>query len=252
MSNFDYGSPQSSGAPQGYGSGSPQGYGAPQGYGSGSPQGYGPPQGYGTPQQEYGAPGYGAPGYGMPAGGYGTPQSTFRPATWSLQLTSGARQLVVTFLVLGVVLIIVYAVVMSAILSSAGKVVSNAESSVNATNQFVTADNAVTTNFTATQTAVGTCHGNLTCVTKQEAKAATDFSTFSATLNAISVPSSAAAAKAKLIADSNAMAGIYTKLSQSTTQSQLDATIKASNVLKTATAFDTDSQAFANALQAAS
>jgi len=64
--------------------------------------GYGTPGGYGVPGG-YGAPaGYGAPGgYGAPAG-YGTgpvPQ----PGAWAVPLTSAAKVLVTTFIVLGAI-----------------------------------------------------------------------------------------------------------------------------------------------------
>src|SRR5215469_13414160 len=102
-----YGTAPGYGTEPGYG-GAP-GYGAGPGYGAapayGNP-GYAP--GYGTPASVYGAPGgYGAPaGYGAP-GGYGPGQTVFEPASWQLVLSKGARQLVIVFLVLGVLMGIV-------------------------------------------------------------------------------------------------------------------------------------------------
>ena len=74
------------------GYGTPGGYGVPGGYGAAG--GYGVPGGYGV-----------AGGYG-PAGGY-NPGPGFQPAAWPLPLTSAAKVLVTTFIVLGAICIIV-------------------------------------------------------------------------------------------------------------------------------------------------
>jgi hypothetical protein len=70
------------------------GYGTPGGYGA--PVGYDAPGGYGTPG------GYGAPGGYDAPGGYGMGPAA--PAgTWLLPLTSAAKVLVTTFIVLGAI-----------------------------------------------------------------------------------------------------------------------------------------------------
>lgn len=70
------------------------GFGAP-GPGYGTPGGYGIPGGYGTPG------GYGIPGYDA-AGGYGMGPGV-QPGMGPLLLTTAAKRLITTFIVLGAI-----------------------------------------------------------------------------------------------------------------------------------------------------
>jgi hypothetical protein len=231
-----YGAPQGGyGAPQGYDPtqvyGAPQEYGAPQGYG---PQDYGSQQGYGVP-----APGYGAPvAYGAP-GGYGV-RPLFQPATWLLPLTSGARALVTTFIVIGslfvVAVIAVYALLVAAVATS---VVSTATAVDQLSTHYTTLSNGIL----AWDKATTSCNHQLTCVTQQDGKAANLYATFASQLASISVPAGSDAAKAKLAADTAAAAQDLTQLSKVTSPSQYVATTNSTGVQKTLDSIDPDYQA---------
>jgi Domain of unknown function (DUF4389) len=234
-----YGYPQGYG-PQGYG---PQGYGpqdygwqqghGPQGYG---PQGYGPQdygwqQGYGTPAAGYAAP---AP-YGSP-GGYGV-RPLFPPATWLLSLTSGARALVTTFIVLGSVFLVIY-IGLYAVLGNAAA--NRTIDTVSTVNQLNTSYTALSNGLHAWDTATINCDHNLTCVTKQDSKAASLFTTLSTQLADTPVPSGSEAAKVKVQTDAFAAAQAFTQLSKTTRVSQYDATVQSTGLKKLLDDFDTD------------
>jgi hypothetical protein len=237
-----YGTPESvyGTAPGGYGTpyspyAAPGGAPVPGGYGYPAGPGYGAPAGPG-----YGAPagpgyGYGAPtGYGAPAG-YGA-RPLFQPASWSLLLTSGAKRLVTTFIVLGAVLWI----------ADIGLQVAHVRSEVNAviasnaTAALSTSYGTLNSQLTTWNNAVQACNKNLPCVTSQDATAATDFSAFASRLQAILLPASAASAGARLEADATTMARDFTVLSQSTTVSQYQSTFASTGLAGFSTEFNTD------------
>ena len=222
------------------------GYGVP-GYGISGPAYGNPadsaPQGYGTP-----APGYAAPApYGSP-GGYGV-RPLFQPATWLLPLTSGARALVTTFIALGSVVLAafigLYAIGLYAIGNAAAKSTVNP---VIAGNQLETSYTTLSNSVDAWHKATTSCDQNLTCVTKQDTKAAALFTTFSSQLARTSVPSASTAAKAKVAADSAAVAQDITQLSKATTVSQYQATLASTGLQQALHTFDTDFAALLNGL----
>ena len=102
--------------------------------------------------------------------------------------------------------------------------------------------------LTAWQNAVQACDKNLTCVTRQDAKAATYFSAFASRLQAIALPASAASAGARLDADATTMAQDFTTLSKTTTASQYQSTITSTGLLQTSTEFNTDYSALGQEL----
>jgi hypothetical protein len=240
-----YGAPQGFEPTQGYGGGygSPQtpGYGTPQGPGYGAQQ---PPQAYGTPGYSSDTPGYGAPagygaqqpygaqqapqgygGYGAPAGyggpgGYGL-QPVVQPVTWLLTLTSGAKNLVTTFIVLGVVVSGGYGVAESLFVGSA---VSTAVNSVNTSNRVVDSFNTLADKTSKGQRAVDDCGNNMACVSRQETTMAGYFQTFSDEVAGTPVPASAAAAKAKVLTDAATLTQDYQQLAAAKTDAQYQAT----------------------------
>jgi Domain of unknown function (DUF4389) len=266
--NPGYGNPADS-APQGYGSaqgyGSPEGYGVPQAYGS--PQGYGPPQGYGTPQgydpaQGYGSPqgygtpaGYGAPvpGYGAPAG-YGTPggygvRPVFQPVTWLLPLTSGARKLVTTFIVLGSLL---YGGTVASdveTFASRAGTLNDTQTATTAIGQLNTSYATLSDSLHAFDQATTNCNQNLTCVTKEDTKAASAFSLFSDQLADTSVPTGTAADEARLAAAATASQQAFVRLSKTTTASQYQSAIASTGLQQTLNGFDSDFNALTAKLQ---
>jgi hypothetical protein len=262
------GAPQGYGVDQGYaptqGYGSPQSYGTPPGYGA--TQGQAPAQGYGTPQgagapQGYGAPGYGAPaGYGAAVGGYGAAvgygvpggygvRPVFQPVTWLLPLTSAARTLVTTFIVLGALFAALYVGLYAVIIGSA----------INSAGQMGTAGIAVSelgSSYTALSTQLNTldqantaCGQDLSCTTQVDSKYASAFDTFSGQLASIPVPNGSAAAEARLSADATTAAQDYTQLSQATTAAQYQSLVASTGIEQTLDSVDSDYTALVTSLQ---
>lgn len=252
-------SPQGYGTtPQGYGT-IPQGYGIPEGYGS--PQGYGTGQGYEPTQQGYSAgqgygasQGYGAAqGYGAPAGysapgGYGGPQ-VFRPATWLLPLTSGARNLVTAFIAVGVLFAVGYALLVATLVSSAVSSANSAVISAAAILQLNSSYTTLTNSVTSLEQGMANCKGNLACVTRLDGKAASAFSTFSGQLAATAVPASADAAKAKLSATTAALVKDFTTMGQATSVSQYLSAANSTGLRTTLNNFAAEYTALVNDLQ---
>jgi hypothetical protein len=245
-----YGAAQGPSGPQGYGV--PQGYGSPQGYGPqpgyGAP-GYGTAAGYGAPAPGYGAPGgYGAPaGYGAP-GGYGL-RPVFQPSTWLLPLTSAARKLVTTFIVLGAVFAVLYVGLYAVIIGSA----------INSAGQFGTANaaisqlndsyNSLSATLNTLDQANTNCGQNLSCITQVDSKFARAFDTFSGQLEDIYLPSGSAAAEAPLSADVTTAAQDYTQLSQATTAAQYQSIVTSTGIQRTLDSVDPDYTALVTSLQ---
>lgn len=264
-----YGSSQGYGAQQGqgYGAQQGQGYGPPQGYdaqqGYGGQQAYGGQPSYGAPQGGYGAsPAYGAPaGYGAP-GGYG-PRPEFQPTTWLLQLPSGARSLMRWFITLGAIGLIGILVLYGVLIASLSNSVNNASlnggslgasspatSSAPADNNPGAASSAadkLDRDYSTLGDHLGTwekattnCNGDLTCVTKQDNNAAGIFTTFSKQLAATPVPAAQQAEKAKLAADTTALANAFTALNHTTTGSQYQSTVSSTHLQQNLDNFDAD------------
>jgi Domain of unknown function (DUF4389) len=239
------------------------GYGAPQS-GYGAPQsGYGAPQsGYGAPQPGYGAPqpGYGTPGYGTPGSGYGTPGGfagyaatdpawqaglapptaavpilTAAPVDWRLVLTSGAKRLVVLFIVLGALTYAGYVALIGIAVSSS--------STVQAGFALGTVDDAYSTltgNLNTWETTIKACNTNFTCVTAADGKAATYFTAFASTLQGTTMPQAAVAAAHQVESDATQAAQDFTELSQTTNPTQYQATYNSTGLQRTLDNFDSD------------
>ena len=210
-----------------------------------APPGYGAPQGY-DPSQGYGTPGYGPPaGYGAP-GGHGV-RPPFQPTTWLLPLTTAARKLVTTFIVLGSVALVGYIALYAALI---GSTVSSTESAVTAANQLNSSYTTLTNSLNTWEQASTNCKGNLACVTKEDGKAASAFDTFSSQLANTSVPASAAADKARLSAAAATSAQDFIQLSKTTSTSQYQSTIASTGLQQTLTGFDQDFTTLITRLQA--
>lgn len=205
------------------------------------------PGGYGAPDSPYAAPGtvpvpdgygYGypaAPGYVAPAG-YGA-RPLFQPATWALLLTSGAKKLVTTFIVLGAVLSLADVSLMGLAVSKAGAD-SNAVIAANAIAALNTSSG--TLDNSKIPDAIQACGKNLTCVRREDAKAATVFSVFASQLQDIPLPAGAGSAGARLDADALTAAQDFKVLSQSTTASQYQSAVTSTGFVQNLNQFDTD------------
>jgi Domain of unknown function (DUF4389) len=227
------------------------GYGAP-------PPGYSTAPGYSAAPGFGGAPGYGnpsyTPGYGTPAsvygapGGYGPGQTVFQPASWQLILSKGARQLVVLFLVLGVLMGILNGASNAFSLSSA---LQRAEDASMANNAIGAVNNSYTTLQTKMNQwhyTVSACDQNLTCVTKADAHAATDFSAFASELSTTPMPSGAAAAANQVYSDATRVAQEYAQLSQAANVATYQDTFNRLGLQQSLNRFDQDFNALGTAL----
>jgi hypothetical protein len=218
--------------------------GAPPAVGNaGAAPGYGGEPGYGTPGSVYGPPsGYGS--YGA-ASSYGPGHTEFQPASWQLVLTSGARRLVVLFLVLGLVVNVVNGVRNSALLSRAQSV----NTANNAINTLNSSYRTLKNNLVKSEDALTACDHNLTCVAKVEGNASAYFSAFGDELRATPMPSSATAADANTVeSDAALLARDYTKLGQATSISQYQSTLTGLGLQQLANQFDDDINALGTAL----
>ena len=229
------------GAP-GYNAG--PGYGAAPGYGN---PGYTP--GYGTPASVYGAPGgYGTPaGYGAP-GGYGPGQTVFQPASWHLVLSRGARQLVILFLVLGVLTGAFNVASNGLSLPRALQRAENANTANNAINSVNSSYGTLTNKMNRWHYTVSACDQNLTCVTKADANAATYFSAFASELRATAMPSGATAAANQVYSDATRVAQDYAQLSQAANVATYQDTFTRLGLQQGLNRFDQDFNALGTAL----
>lgn len=222
-----YGTPADS-APEGYGA---PNYGAPRDYGT--PAGYSVPAGYGTPV-----------GYGAPAG-YGV-RPVFQPTTWLLPLTSAAKKLMTTFIVLGSLILVAYIVIYAVIIGSA---VSDTQTATTAISQLNRSYTTLTNSLNTWEQATTSCNQNLACVTSQDSKAAAAFNTFSGQLANTSVPAGAAADKARLGTAAAGSAQDFVQLSKATSAAQYKSTITSTGLQNTLNGFDQDFTALIAQLQ---
>jgi uncharacterized membrane-anchored protein YitT (DUF2179 family) len=210
--------------------------------------GYGTP-GYGTPG--YGTPGYDTPGYGGPAyeasaygapsagyaGGYAAPRPVFQPASWRLSLTSGAKRLLVLFIVLGMLTGVGYAILYTLVITSG---VSDTVTTVNAINSMKASYSSLTQSMTKWENATAACHSSLSCVTAVDGTVAGDFSGFASRLQATAMPAKATAATDNLLSDASKAAQDFTQLSQSASVEQYQSTVASTDLQQTLDQFDQD------------
>ena len=226
------------------------GYAPQYGYGYGNPS-YTP--GYGTPASVYGnhggyGYGYGASGGYGARGGYGPDQTVFQPASWQLVLSKAARQLVVLFLVLGVLVGILNGASNAFSLSGALQRAEDASMANNAIGTVNSSYTTLETNMNRWRYTVSACDQNLTCVTKADAGAATYFSAFASELNATPMPSSATAAANQVYSDATRVAQEYAQLSQAVNVATYQNTFNSVGLQQTLDRFDQDFNALGTAL----
>ena len=203
--------PEPAGAQPGYGAfeGQP-GYGSQPGYG-GQP-GYGDPQGWATPQQ----PGYGQLGYGQQPG-YRMPPAATEMASWWLVLSSAAKKLVTTFIVLGVVFAAgegVFEATLGSNVVTAAEASSQLHADVGPSEQ---------PQSTTTRPDVNACNGQLACVTALDRKVCRHLQHVRQRRSAsIPMPSGQASADAAALAASTSqVAGIFASLGAATSASSV-------------------------------
>ena len=232
-----------------------QGYGAAwPGYGT---PGYGTP-GYGTPGYE--VPGYEVPGYGVPAydapgyapgygyaGGSGRP--VFQPATWLLRLTAGARRWVTAFIVIGALVLAGDATLnVISVANGFHGIGDTVRASVDL-GDVTTSHAALNRTISAWETATANCNKKLTCVTKQDGKAAGAFGLFADQIGNPFVPAAAAADQSRLFRDARTLEQDFTSLGNARTVAEYRATFASTGLQEQLNAFDTDYQALVDNLR---
>jgi hypothetical protein len=146
-------------------------------------------------------PGYGQPGYAAPDAAHrgATASWPADPRAWRLVLSSGAKQLVGLFIVLGSIVLVGYISVGVVAASHAA----TGATRVNAINSVSAAHAKLSRQLSGLSQQITACQSQsavLSCVTKLDEQAAQDFGAFASAVRATPVPPSAAAAADRLAA----------------------------------------------------
>ena len=154
-----------------------------------------------------------------------------------------------TFIVLGSLLVVAYIALYVTLIGSAVGAANGNITAAIAISQLNSSYATLTNSLTTLDQASTSCDQNLTCLTKNDSKAASAFNTFSSQLSVTSVPSGADPVKARLAADSAAAAKDYTQLSQATSGAQYQSAVTSTGLPQTLNTFDSDYTALVNNLQ---
>src|SRR5580693_3372952 len=174
----------------------------------------GPQPGFGGQPSYGGQPGYGEqPGYGQQPG-YGAPPVVTGLGSWWLALSSKAKTLVTTFIVLGVVFAAAEGFVQAAFTNN---VVGTAE----AVNQLQSDFTPVNTAINGIPAKVKACNGQLACVTQLDRSVAGTLNNFGAQVRGIAMPSGQASSDAADLASTTShAASIFAALGAATSVNQ--------------------------------
>jgi hypothetical protein len=166
----------------------------------GTASGYDATLGYGTP----------APGYGAPSG-YGSAQPASQPANWRLVLPRSAKNLLVLFIVLGLITDVGIQVARVAIADKTANSLSVKTAAISEWN------NAFTTLKTDMgQYPTSNCGQSLSCYTKADSHFAASLTSFANEVQAITMPADAAPDANTVVADARKAAQDFTQLSHVT------------------------------------
>jgi len=201
-----------------------------------SPPGVAPSSG--PPASLYAAPSFPPSGLPPEAGVWPTEVSR-----WRLVLSSGARKLIVFFIVLGSVLYIAVNVIQFTVQHPLQKL----EASIEVQSAYASLTTAVTTYETNTN-ACGTSPQGLTCVTGADRTVGQAFGVFVSKLSAISEPAGAVASASALASDGTHAQQVFEQLAASTTVAQYQQNVQSSNLTQVLTQFSQDYQHLVNQL----
>src|SRR6185437_7874836 len=143
----------------------------------------------------------------------------------------GARKLVTTFIVLGLLSFGAYVTTEAVSIGSTVGKVSDTATAITAINQLNSSHTTLSDKLSALEQASSNCDQNLTCVQGQDSKAASAFTAFSSQLANTTVPGGAAA---------TTIAQDYTQLSKATTADQYQSTFSSIGLQKSLNGFDQD------------
>jgi hypothetical protein len=152
--------------------------------------------------------------------GYGA--GTAEGRQWRLVLSAPARKLVIFFIVFVAMGVSVVNAIQAA----------NSVSTLTTTLEVTAATVPVRATLNDYSSQLTACHGELTCVTSLDRTMANALTTYGDVLQAISVPSPAAAAKARLITTASSTAATFAELGAATSASQYDSTLRSSGVVR--------------------
>ena len=199
---------------------------------------YGAAPGYET-TLGYGAP---VPGYGTP-GGYGSALPVSPPASWRLVLPLSARVLLLVFIILGLITEGGLLVVRFAAADRTSNALSVKTAAISEWNSdFKT----LKTNLDKDPTSA--CGPNLGCLTKSDAHAAMYFSTFANEVQAITMPSAAAADATTVVTDARKASQDFTQLSSVTDIGLYNSTYAGTGLAQELQTFQQDLASFGTAL----
>jgi Domain of unknown function (DUF4389) len=145
------------------------------------------------------------------------PQPALDP--WRLMLSSAAKSLVTVSIVVGVLGAIAYAILIAVAVGNGVSTATNAF----ALTQVQQANNVLDTSMLAFPSAVGSCNGQLTCVTALDRKLAGSLETFATTVRGMDFSGSASSDANNLVSDTGAAAQDLSQLGAATTVAQYQA-----------------------------
>jgi len=177
----------------------------------------------GNGQPAYAQPGYAQPGSAQPGAAHGEATATASwPAdsqAWRLVLSSGARQLVRLFIIIGAVLLVGYIIVIVVATSQAGTDATR----VNAINSVSAAHAKLSRQLSGLSQQITACQSQsavLSCVTKLDEQAAQDFGAFASAVRSTPVPPSAVSAATRLEAVTGQVQSAFQQLGTATSPAQ--------------------------------
>jgi len=162
---------------------------------------------------------------------------------WRLVLSSGARKLIVVFIVLGSVLYLAANVVQFTVQHP----LQNLEANIEVQSAYASLTTAVTTYETNTN-ACGTSAQGLICVTGADRTVGQAFGVFVSRLSAISEPAGAVASASALASDGTHAQQVFEQLAASTTVAQYQQNVQSSSLTQVLTQFSQDYQRLVNQL----
>ena len=197
-------------------------------------------------------PGYGQPGYAPPdaarRGATATASWPADPRAWPLVLSSGAKQLVGLFIVLGSIVLAGY---ISVGVVAASHAASDA-TRVNAINSVSAAHAQLSRQLSGLSQQITACQSQsavLSCVTKLDQQAAQDFGAFASAVRSTPVPPSAAAAADRLAAVTGQVQSAFQQLGTATSAAEYRK-IDSNTVVPTVDQFNSAYQSLGAALGA--
>ena len=163
---------------------------------------------------------------------------------WRLVLSSAAKGLVGMFLVIGAVVLVVYAVGIGVAVSHSNTV-TKADAALSVESAYARLSSTVAT----FDSRVSGCNGKLSCVNRVDAQMAQSFRTFATDMRGTAMPTPAAAAAASTLqSDASRIGTDFQRLSTASSVSQYQQTVASTGLEGQLTKFDSDYRALGQTL----